>query len=108
MAELKVTITEIIEANTYPDLAVAEFKDRFGKVHILRDKLPVFSKDDLDLTVPREGIARCTIMDKNADFCTISLQYPDDIEDDEGEQLFEVDKSLVTEDCENSAEMCSP
>lgn len=99
MAELKVTITEIIEANTYPDLAVAEFKDRFGKVHILRDKLPIFSKDDLDLTVPKEGIARCTIMDKNADFCTISLQYPDDIEDDEGEQLFEVDKSLVTEDC---------
>lgn len=98
MAELKVTITEIIDKNTYPYFAVAEFTDRFGKVHILRDKLPVFAKDDLDHTVPREGCARCTLIKENGGYCTVDLEFPDDIEDEEGVYRFEVDRILISEE----------
>ncbi|HCJ41372.1 hypothetical protein [uncultured Ruminococcus sp.] len=95
MAEVKVTITKITDTGGCPCFAEAEFTDRYGEKHVFRDKLPIFARDDTDMTVPREGIIRCTVIAETDGFCVIDTEFPDDVEDSEGRYRFETDERLV-------------
>lgn len=86
MAEVKVTITKITDTGGCPCFAEAEFTDRYGEKHVFSDKLPIFARDDTDMTV---SIAE---MDG---FCVIDTEFPDDVEDSEGRYRFETDERLV-------------
>ena len=104
MAELIVDITGITDNGGYPLWAKAEFTDRFGQVHKLYDKLPVFAADD-DMTVPRKGTARCFIAEDCGEYLIVELSHPDYIEDENGDSRFEVDKNLVRVSAEKGAAM---
>ncbi|MBQ9542921.1 hypothetical protein [Ruminococcus sp.] len=95
MTEVKVTITEITDTGGYLRFASAEFTDRYGEKHVFSDKLPIFARDDTDMTVPRKGIIRCAVVGERDGFCVIDTEFPDDVEDSDGRYRFEVDERLV-------------
>ncbi|SFC29430.1 hypothetical protein [Ruminococcus albus] len=105
MAEARVIITKITDDGTYPMCAEAELTDRFGKVHVFKDKLPIFAYDDTDDTCPREGVVRCFIKEENDSYYVIDTRYPDDVESEDGETWFEVKKEDVTPQLEKSSGM---
>ncbi|ADU20839.1 hypothetical protein [Ruminococcus albus] len=96
MAEAKVIITKITDNGTYPMWAEAELIDTHGKKHVFKDKLPIFAHDDMDDTCPRDGVVRCFIKEEHDSFYVIDTRFPDDVESDDGETWFEVDKEKVT------------
>jgi hypothetical protein len=105
MSEAKVTITKITDELTYPMWAEAELTDRHGNKHVFKDKLPIFACDDTDKTCPREGVVRCFIKEEHDSYYVIDTRFPDDVESENGETLFEVDKGNVTPQLEKSSGM---
>lgn len=93
MATVTVAITKIIDDRTYPMWAEVQLTDRFGKVHVFHDKLPIFTAEEPS-EVPCEGIIRCVVEEREG-FCIVDTSLPDDVEDDEGCTRFEVARELV-------------
>lgn len=107
MAQVRVMITKITDNGAYPMWAEAELTDRNGVRHTFCDKLPIFAYDDMDDTHPREGVLRCFIAEENEDSYIIDTACPDDVEDDNGQTRFEVNKTDVTPALEKSTGMHS-
>ena len=97
MASVSVTIIKVTDDGTYPMWAEAQLTDRFGEVHIFRDKLPIFMAHD-PTEIPCEGIIGCRVTEERDGYCIVDTSLPDDVEDDEGRTRFEVDKGLVSMD----------
>lgn len=55
----------------------------------------MFTAED-NLDIPSEGFLRCEIVEEKEDTVIINTEIPDDIEDQNGEYIFEADISMIT------------
>jgi|SRR5215471_17964908 len=75
----------------FPGWVQSEFTDAKGRNHTLIDKVPMFTSENLDesSSYPRDGIARCQILDRSRDdnnheLVLITIDRPDTMESTEG------------------------
>lgn len=98
---LKVTITRFISKDN-PFFIECRFMDALGKEHIIHEKVPVITHEELDehSTYPRPGFIACEIMeqfpaDGGSEIVLIDTSKPWGIETTEGETIFEVDAAIL-------------
>ncbi|MDE7293843.1 MAG: hypothetical protein K2N72_05405 [Oscillospiraceae bacterium] len=91
---------EVVKITDYscPIFVECELIDSHGKKHIFHDKHPIFFSN-YDVVIPCRGEMNCKIIKNNCDTVIIDTSEPDDIESDEGNYIFEVDKELVKYKC---------
>ncbi len=94
---LKVTITRFISKDN-PYFIECRFMDVLGKEHIIHEKVPVITHEELDehSTYPRPGFIACEIMEQytvagGSEVVMISTSRPWSVETTEGKTIFEVD-----------------
>lgn len=99
--QLQVTITRFISKDN-PYFIECRFMDALGKEHIIHEKVPVITHEDLDehSTYPRPGYIACEVMEKypvdgGSEIVIINTSKPWGIETTEGETIFEVDAAQV-------------
>jgi hypothetical protein len=99
--QLQVTITRFISKDN-PYFIECRFTDALGKEHIIHEKVPVITHEDLDehSTYPRPGFIACEVMeqfpaDGGSEIVLIDTSKPWSIETTEGETIFEVDAAQV-------------
>lgn len=93
---LKVTITRFLSKDN-PYFIECRFTDALGKEHIIHEKVPVITHEDLDehSSYPRPGFIACEVMEHfpvagGSDITLISTAHPWSIETTEGDTIFEV------------------
>lgn len=99
--QLQVTITRFISKDN-PYFIECRFMDVLGKEHIIHEKVPVITHEDLDenSTYPRPGSIACEIMEQypvsgGSEILIIDTSKPWGIETTTGETIFEVDAAQV-------------
>jgi len=103
MHQVAVQIVRLVEEG-YPGWVECRLIDAGGCSHVIIEKVPIVSVEDLDAhsQYPTAGIVRCEVRErcqdeKGNDTVRISTAKPDDIESVEGLTEFTVPASLVTE-----------
>ncbi|MCR5121254.1 MAG: hypothetical protein K6B74_02415 [Ruminococcus sp.] len=94
IAEVYVEITRVTDDSGYPDLVEFALTDTDGRRHIFHDKLPVVSAED-EVKPPCAGALRCHIIGEKENSYLIDTSFPDYVETDGEEYIFEVVKDLV-------------
>jgi hypothetical protein len=102
MANLNVQIVRFVDPSQ-PGWVECEFVDAGGRTHVLKDKVPIFSVEDLDAgdSYPRPGSAPCEILGRWQDhdergLVRITTATPCDIESNEGLSEFVVLAEALT------------
>ena len=102
MAELIVEITRFIDDH-FPGFVECSFLDADGRRHLIVDKVPVFTFEDLfaDSAYPRPGIIRCQIEREWTDedgrrLAFINTENPSGVETAEGLSTFTVLRSQLS------------
>jgi len=87
----------------FPGWVECELVDAAGRRHILRNKVPMFTAEDLDANsqYPKPGFVDCEVVDryqdeKGQELVRVTTAKPCDIESTEGFSEFTVSASLVT------------
>jgi hypothetical protein len=87
----------------FPGWVECELVDTAGRRHILKDKVPIFTVEDLDANskYPTQGFAACEVVEryqneKGQELVRVSTVKPYNIESTEGLFEFTVSASLVT------------
>ncbi len=103
MQRLKVTITRFL-TDYQPGVVECSFSDAFGNTHRFIEKVPIVSSDDLwwDSEYPREGEIACTVLESwvgghGEPLVRVDTELPWHVESAEGETIFVVPASLVTD-----------
>lgn len=98
---LKVTITRFISKDN-PYFIECRFMDALGKEHIIHEKVPVITHEELDehSTYPRPGFIACEVLEQypvtgGSEIVLIDTSKPWSIETTEGETIFEVDAAIL-------------
>lgn len=101
---VKVQIVRFTDADQ-PGFVECVFRDTSNREWVLWDKVPIFSKIDLDehYSYPQPGVAACEIVrewtdEQGRERCIIDLERPFDICTRNGEQRFEIFKDQITSD----------
>src|ERR1700733_6083852 len=109
LGELAVSLVRWVD-DYQPGIVACEFVDAVGRRHTIIDKLPVFSVEDLDACseYPREGVARCSILDvwrdaQGQELFRISTVYPDSLESTDGLAEFVVPWNQVSAPTDRTA-----
>jgi hypothetical protein len=102
MYNLAIQIVRFVDS-AFPGWVECELADAEGRHHIIKDKVPTFTAEDLDADsrYPVEGAIRCQILQryqdgKGQELVRISTAKPDAIESTEGLTEFTVPSSLIT------------
>jgi hypothetical protein len=102
MPDLMVQIVRFTDRN-WPGWVECEFVDAEGRRHLIIEKVPVVTAEDLDpdSEYPRPGTVRCEILkryrnEREQQFVCISTDRPDGIESTGGLSEFTVPASLIT------------
>jgi hypothetical protein len=102
MPELAVQIVRCVD-DSFPGWVDCEFVDAAGNLHTLRDKIPIFTTEDLDATsqYPQPGVAACEVIEQWQDnqgreLLRISTTHPFGIESLEGFTEFVVQSTQLT------------
>jgi len=100
--KVAVQIVRFVDSG-FPGWAECEVVDAAGRRHILRNKVPIFTVEDLDVNskYPRSGFVDCEVVDryqdeKGQELVRVTTAEPYDIESTEGLFEFTVSASLVT------------
>ncbi len=97
LGSVRVDVVKITDYSC-PVFVEYELIDSHGKKHIFHDKHPIFFSD-YDVVIPCSGEMNCKIIKNNPDTVIIDTSEPYDIESDEGNYIFEVDKELIKYKC---------
>lgn len=104
MPQLTVLIVRYVD-DAFPGWVESEFLDAYGKLHVLRDKAPVFSEAELapDSDYPCQGVAACEVVSHWLDeqgraLVRITTGRPYGIESVQGLSDFVVLSAQITED----------
>jgi hypothetical protein len=102
MHDLAVQIVRFVDS-AFPGWVECEFVDAAGCLHVLKDKVPIFTVGDLDADskYPAPGIVRCEIAERYKNekgqlLVRVSTIKPDGIESTEGLSEFTVFATAVT------------
>jgi len=102
MHNVTVQIVRFLD-HSFPCWVECELIDAFGRCHILRDKVPIFTAEalDADSKYPTPGLVPCEVVDryqneKGQELVRVSTVKPCDIESTEGICEFTVSASLVS------------
>jgi hypothetical protein len=102
MAELEVQIVQFVD-NHQPGFVRCQFVDAAGHCHLIVEKAPVVTTEDLDAAseYPKSGSVRCEILrryrnEKGQELVRISTQRPFSVESTEGVFEFTVPAALIT------------
>jgi hypothetical protein len=102
MHNIAVQIVRLVEGG-YPGWVECELVDAAGRLHILQDKVPIFTVADLDADTkyPTPGFVRCEIVErcqneKGQELVRVSTLKPDGIESTAGLSEFTVLASVVS------------
>jgi hypothetical protein len=102
MHNVAVQIVRFVDTS-FPGWVECELVDADGRRHILKDKVPIFTVEDLDAEskYPVPGSVACEILEqyeneKGQQFVRVSTIKPYHIESTEGLSEFTVPASLVT------------
>jgi hypothetical protein len=89
--------------DSYPGWVDCKFVDAAGRLHTLRDKIPIFATDDLDTDspYPQPGTAACSVLERWIDeqgreLIRISTVHPSGFESLEGLTEFVVQSTQLT------------
>ncbi|MHA3788499.1 hypothetical protein ACX0HA_09840 [Flavobacterium hauense] len=103
MKALKIKITKFIDAHQ-PGFVECTFIDAWNKKHIIHEKVPVVTTENLDTNsiYPVEGIVNCEIIKEYTDsnnriIVTISTEKPWDISTIEDMNVFDILENQLTE-----------
>jgi hypothetical protein len=103
MLALKVVITRFT-SNDNPGFAEATFKDAWGQEIIFHEKIPIFTKDDLDENTqyPQPGVIACNPVKKFIDkdgrlIVTVNTDEPWGVESIDGIKQFNILPEQLTE-----------
>jgi len=98
---LKIAITRFVDDHE-PGFVECTFVDAAGKSHVVIEKVPIVSDEDLtsQSTYPRAGVIRCTVVarlkgERGEPLVRIDTGAPDGVESQEGETVFEVSEALI-------------
>lgn len=96
MAEVKVTITKVIEQHQ-PAFVEFYLSDIHGKKHFFHDKIPIVSEEYYieNTDLPKDGTLRCTVTEKLKNSYIIDTDIPDYVESIDGSTVFEVAESEI-------------
>jgi hypothetical protein len=101
MHNLVVQIVRFVDGS-FPGWVECELVDAEGRLHIIRDKVPTFTAEDLDANsrYPKPGAVPCEVLerycdDKGRELVRVSTEKPCYIETTEGLAVFTVPTSLV-------------
>lgn len=101
MPELTIQVVRFVDV-TQPGWVECEFVDAAGHLHTLRDKVPIFTNEDLDANsrYPRHGTAACEVLEQWQDsqgrkLVRITTDRPYGIESVEGLTEFVVLRELI-------------
>jgi len=101
MHNLKVQIARFVDGD-FPGWVECELVDANGRRHVLKDKVPIFTVEDLDANseYPRPGAISCEVLEryqdeKGQELVRVSTIKPSDIESIEGLSEFTVPANLV-------------
>jgi hypothetical protein len=102
MHNVAVQIVRFVKGG-YPGWVECELVDAAGRLHILQDKVPIFTVADLDADTkyPTPGSVRCEIVErsqneKGQELVRVSTVKPDSIESTAGLSEFTVLASVVS------------
>src|SRR5260221_13359436 len=102
MHKLTVQIVRFVDS-AFPGWVECELTDTEGRRHILRDKVPIFTVQDLDADsiYPTQGDIFCKVLEQFKDgngreLARISTKKPDYIESTQGLSEFTVFADLIT------------
>jgi hypothetical protein len=102
MYSLAIQIVRFVDSG-FPGWVECELVDAEGRRHIIRDKVPIFTVEDLDADsrYPVKGAIRCQVLErykdgKGQELARVSTAKPDAIESTEGLTEFTVTSSLIT------------
>lgn len=93
-ANVRVEILRVTDDSGYPAFIEFALTDSSGKTHIFADKLPIVSAED-EVHPPCEGLLRCHIIAETEKTCTIDTTFPDYVESQDEEYIFEVFKNQI-------------
>lgn len=101
MENVSVQIVRLVSPD-FPGWVEADLVDADGRLHTIRDKVPIFATEllDADSEYPAPGVVRCEIVrrfrdEKGRDLVRICTKRPDGIESTAGLQEFTVMAALV-------------
>ena len=94
LAEVRVEITEITDDSGYPAFVRFAFTDIGGRRHFFADKLPIVCAE-YEVQPPCEGALRCHIIAEKTDSFVIDTSFPDHVESEDGEYIFDVPKDII-------------
>jgi hypothetical protein len=101
MPELTIQVVRFVDV-TQPGWVECKFVDAAGHLHTLRDKVPIFTNEDLDATsqYPQPGVAACEVIEHWSDaegrkLVRITTDRPYGIESVEGLTEFVVLRELL-------------
>jgi hypothetical protein len=102
MHNVAVQIVRFVDS-CFPGWVECELVDAAGRRHILKDKVPIFTVQDLDADskYPTPGFVACEVVEryrneKGQELVRVSTVKPYDIESTEGVSEFTVSASLVS------------
>ena len=101
MHHVAVRIVRFVDGS-FPGWVECELVDASGRCHILKDKVPIFTAEDLnaDSNYPTAGLVACEVVaryqnEKGQELVRVSTVKPDGIESTEGMSDFTVPESAV-------------
>jgi hypothetical protein len=102
MHSVAVQIVRFVNSD-FPGWVECELVDTAGRRHILKDKVPIFTAEDLNINskYPTQGFVACEVVqryqnEKGQELVRVSTHKPYDIESAEGLSEFTVSASLVS------------
>jgi hypothetical protein len=102
MQSLAVQIFRFVDS-AFPGWVECELVDAYGRRHVLKDKVPIFTIEDLgaDSKYPSPGSVRCEVAERyknenGNELVRASTAKPDGVESTEGLSEFTVLASAVT------------
>lgn len=102
MHDIAVQIVRFVDSD-FPGWVECELVDAAGRRHILKDKVPIFTVEDLDANshYPTPGFVACEVVEryrdeKGQELVRVSTIKPYDVVSTEGLSEFIVPASLVT------------
>ena len=93
-ANVRVEILRVTDDSGYPAFIEFSLTDSSGKTHIFYDKLPIVSAED-EVHPPCGGALRCHIIGETEKTCTIDTTFPDYVESQDEQYIFEVFKNQI-------------
>lgn len=103
MLAIKVNITSFISDDN-PGFVECRFSDAWGKEHIVHEKVPVVTTEELDADsrYPANGVVGCEIVKEWTDtdgrtIFTVTTEKPWDIETVEGVAVFDILSDQIIE-----------